>query len=207
MKAKTCQAQNPTICRHHGIPAQYANRKDLTVDDIVKIKNITQESVTKSLKLTQPVDVRKIDLHVLWNQSVSDSPQDPTPEFAKNVAKATEAEYLKEYKTKKPKVTKPVNSSSNWIEVEYGEYKVQAKVFETGSGYGIDDGRISKLSIYNKTMQATGGISFFDTCIVNYDRGWDFKAKGPLQRHVYKEVIKTINEHLDDIYGKDTNAE
>ena len=39
-----------------------------------------------------------------------------------------------------------------------------AKVYDEGSDYGIDDGRISKLLI------EIDGIK-----VVNYDRGWDIK--------------------------------
>lgn len=42
------------------------------------------------------------------------------------------------------------------------EYEYCAKVYDTGSEYGIDDGRVSKLQIKR------GGVE-----IVAYDRGWD----------------------------------
>ena len=56
-------------------------------------------------------------------------------------------------------------SMSNWVEGKVGKYKFQAKLFDNGSIFGIDKGRVSKLSIGNEG----------ELCIVNYDRGWDKK--------------------------------
>jgi hypothetical protein len=54
----------------------------------------------------------------------------------------------------------PYPSSKFAIDGE--EYEYCAKVYDTGSEYGIDGGRVSKLQIKR------GG-----TEIVAYDRGWD----------------------------------
>ena len=43
-------------------------------------------------------------------------------------------------------------------------YKFQAKVYEVGSEYGIDGGKISKL-----------WISCEDMIVASYERGWDVK--------------------------------
>ena len=45
------------------------------------------------------------------------------------------------------------------------KYEYTAKVYETGSKFGINKGRISKLTINRE------GI-----IVLNYDRGWDIRA-------------------------------
>ena len=54
------------------------------------------------------------------------------------------------------------------IEVRGITFHYWVKVYDEGSVYGINGGRISKLSIKN---EKTGEY------VVNYDRGWDIKAK------------------------------
>lgn len=50
------------------------------------------------------------------------------------------------------------------IPKEYGNkiYHYDMKVYETGSEYGINGGRISKLT-----------LTLGDRTVANYDRGWD----------------------------------
>ena len=49
------------------------------------------------------------------------------------------------------------------ILTEYGDYEFTAKVYDEGSGYGINNGRVSKLELKD----------FEGNIVVNYDRGWD----------------------------------
>ncbi len=51
-----------------------------------------------------------------------------------------------------------------WTEGETDGYRWYAKVYDVGSGWGIDGGRVSKLSISDSG----------DTEVYNYDRGLDF---------------------------------
>lgn len=51
-----------------------------------------------------------------------------------------------------------------WEQGTTNGYKWQAKVYDEPSHYGIDGGRVSKLSICNADK----------TCVYNYDRGLDF---------------------------------
>lgn len=54
-------------------------------------------------------------------------------------------------------------NESNWVRGEVGKYQFNAKLFNDNSSmYGIDGGRVSKLSIHRS-----------GECICNYDRGWD----------------------------------
>jgi len=84
--------------------------------------------------------------------------------------------------------TKPAfQNLGGWLqgEVTTGNgtvYTFCAKVFEEGSDYGINNGKISKLEIRreNKT-------------VVNYDRGWDVRPKDAETKAVYKRILKEYN--------------
>jgi hypothetical protein len=79
---------------------------------------------------------------------------------------------------------------SNWVSGTVGEYTFEAKLFDDPSTYGINNGRISKLSIYNDQKRIENR-DFFAACIVNYDRGWDIKPTKE-SRPYYKAVLKLL---------------
>lgn len=84
------------------------------------------------------------------------------------------------------------SKDSNWVDGVVGEYKFQAKLFDEGSEYGINGGRVSKLSIRKKrTMQEKS--DFLSDCIVNYDRGWDIEPK-----EEYTECYNAVMELLEN---------
>jgi hypothetical protein len=66
------------------------------------------------------------------------------------------------------------DNSSNWVEGTVDKYKFQSKLFDEGSTYGIDGGRVSKLAIWDERVRMKE-LNFFKACIVNYDRGWDIE--------------------------------
>lgn len=55
---------------------------------------------------------------------------------------------------------------------------VMAKVYDEPSSYGINGGRVSKLSI-SKTATRIEGQNFFDQMDYHYDRGLDFDTLEP----------------------------
>jgi hypothetical protein len=55
------------------------------------------------------------------------------------------------------------DKSSNWVTGKCGDWKFEAKLYDDGSVFGINDGRVSKLEIKDAK-----GIT-----VLNYDRGWD----------------------------------
>ena len=86
---------------------------------------------------------------------------------------------------------------SNWVNGKVGIYTFEAKLFDYGSEYGINNGRVSKLSIYipeneNYTLDAKGFKTFFDRCLVNYDRGWDKKPSKEIKP--YFEAVMLLCE-------------
>jgi hypothetical protein len=63
-----------------------------------------------------------------------------------------------------------------WITAIIEGRWVQAKVYNEPSCYGINDGRVSKLSI-GKTDSRDPTSNFFEQMDYNYDRGLDFKRR------------------------------
>lgn len=74
------------------------------------------------------------------------------------------------------------DTNSQWVEGNIGEYNFEAKLFDEGSQYGIDNGRVSKLSIWSEKIRQEKN-NFFSDCIVNYDRGWDIEPKNQYIEH------------------------
>lgn len=69
-----------------------------------------------------------------------------------------------------------------WKSGEINGYEFCIKYFELGSEYGINQGRISKLSIskHGKTY-------------ANYDRGWDVRPEDKDVLTVYEQLIESFN--------------
>lgn len=54
-----------------------------------------------------------------------------------------------------------------------------AKVYEEGSEFGINEGRISKLELRDENNQV----------VANYDRGWDLKPNSARAREALKMLL------------------
>ena len=78
--------------------------------------------------------------------------------------------------------------TSNWIEGKVGQYEFCAKVYDNGSNFGIDEGRVSKLQIYAKAGEFPNQVG---KTIVNYDRGWDVRPKKE-HKELFKALMKTL---------------
>lgn len=74
-------------------------------------------------------------------------------------------------------------NNDNWVEGKVENYKFSAKIFDEGSEFGINEGRVSKLCIADEK----------DECIVNYDRGWDIE---PEEKDM--EYYNAVMELLED---------
>lgn len=70
-----------------------------------------------------------------------------------------------------------------WQTLIINGYWVQAKVYEVGSHFGINDGRISKLCICKGERYDSNKIA------VNYDRGWDIRPQTPEAQTVLDDVL------------------
>lgn len=74
----------------------------------------------------------------------------------------------------------------NWVSavINDGEYTISSKLFDEGSVFGIDEGRVSKLMIRDASIN-----DFWNSCIVNYDRGWDIKPSTDEHNAIFEAVM------------------
>jgi hypothetical protein len=75
------------------------------------------------------------------------------------------------------------SANSNWIAFVLDGYAVEAKVFASGSRFGIGDGRISKLGVGNSK----------GTSVVEYDRGWGKRPTTEKTKQVLNKILKALD--------------
>jgi len=85
-------------------------------------------------------------------------------------------------------------AKEGWIDGTINGMRFQARVYNEGSHYGIDEGRVSKLSIWDENIR-TACRNFFNACTVNYDRGWDIRP----QKAAYKKMLAALLEYLESL--------
>lgn len=69
-----------------------------------------------------------------------------------------------------------------WTKGTVNGYQFCIKHFEEGSEFGINNGRISKMT-----------ISKDGKTLANYDRGWDVKPADEETKMAYKALLKKYN--------------
>ena len=69
-----------------------------------------------------------------------------------------------------------------WSNGEINGYRFEVKHYENGSQYGINEGRISKLSIRKDGKW-----------VYNYDRGLDFDNLDEAGKLVYDQILQQYN--------------
>jgi len=100
-------------------------------------------------------------------------------------------------KTKKETVILPVakftefTTKSNWVNGECGDYIFEAKLFDTGSPFGINNGRVSKLFIRTKKEAKLVQFPFVSASVVEYDRGWGTRPNKEI-KPVYNAIMKLL---------------
>ena len=72
--------------------------------------------------------------------------------------------------------------TSGKLEIDGIEVWYEVKHFEEGSRFGIDGGRISKLSVRIGREE-----------IINYERGWDIRPKGQVAKTALAQLLKMYN--------------
>ena len=82
------------------------------------------------------------------------------------------------------------HDQSGWITAVIEDRWVCAKVYDEPSVYGINEGRVSKLSI-GKTDTRDPTRNFFDQMDYNYDRGLDFKRR-TLPVAVLRKIVASL---------------
>jgi hypothetical protein len=74
-----------------------------------------------------------------------------------------------------------------WYAGKIGCYRFQAKVYDTGSKFGINKGRVSKLDVWNEFA----GVPETD---FRYDRGWDKKPESDEHWELLWEMLSCLEE-------------
>ncbi|MFV0485396.1 MAG: hypothetical protein ACK5MU_04220 [Candidatus Saccharimonadales bacterium] len=70
-----------------------------------------------------------------------------------------------------------------WHEGHIEQYRFQAKVYDVGSKFGINKGRVSKLSVWDSGSE-----------IISYDRGWDKKPEDDEHWVILWELLNRLEE-------------
>lgn len=73
-------------------------------------------------------------------------------------------------------------ASSHWVKGQVAEFHFNAKLFDEPSEWGINDGRVSKLSIWEDGEEA----------IVNFDRGWDIEPLTARHKMVFEAALNLL---------------
>jgi hypothetical protein len=77
-------------------------------------------------------------------------------------------------------ITSDTRHYNGWVKgIANGNITFEAKVFDKPSQFGIENGRVSKLSVRDG-----------DKWIINFDRGWDVKPSTPGHEAVYGQIIQ-----------------
>jgi hypothetical protein len=71
-----------------------------------------------------------------------------------------------------------------WREIVLFGWRIQAKIFDNPSMYGINEGRISKLWVREEKSGKE---------LLNYERGWDFN-------YLPKPVVDLLVKYLEHIF-------
>lgn len=75
--------------------------------------------------------------------------------------------------------------ANNWkvgyIRLGSYAFDFEAKVFEEGSQFGINEGRVSKLCISEQNE---------NVCLVSYDRGWDLEPQDRLSEILLSIILR-----------------
>jgi len=82
----------------------------------------------------------------------------------------------------------PRDLGDGWMEGYCGKYKFQAKVYDEPSEYGINDGRVSKLCVYDDVKRLEE--SLVAATIISYDRGWDIEPKTEEDKEILETILK-----------------
>ena len=71
----------------------------------------------------------------------------------------------------------------NWTKGIIGGFIFEAKVYDVGSMFGINEGRVSKLSVFPE-----GGA--WKDCIIHYDRGWDIEVSSREEQQILDAILE-----------------
>jgi hypothetical protein len=88
----------------------------------------------------------------------------------------------------------PAIDRAVWVSGVVDKFEFSALILNAPSKSAMDKGRISKLSIWDPAIRAKTN-HFIDSCIMNYDRGWDIRP-GKIAKPYYDKVKSLLDEYL-----------
>lgn len=91
-----------------------------------------------------------------------------------------------------------------WISGEVDKYSFSVLFLGENSKWGIEKGRIFKLSIWDPVLKEANN-NFLASCIVNYDRGWDIRPSKSAQPY-FNLTRSWIEDHADQFVKTKTVA-
>ncbi len=90
----------------------------------------------------------------------------------------------------KPKIINPIiDHGDGWRDGQIGKYRFQAKVYDEPSTYGINDGRVSKLMVWDDVVRYEK-MDIFAASIIAYDRGWSIEPKTEEDKYILETILK-----------------
>lgn len=90
------------------------------------------------------------------------------------------------------KIIRDERDSTNWFEAVVQGRWVIAKIYDEPSTYGVNDCRVSKLSV-SKNGKRDREKNFFDQMAYNYDRGLDFHNETSLPQDLLDKILTDLN--------------
>ena len=81
-------------------------------------------------------------------------------------------------------------AGTNWCGGTFGNLRFEAKLFDKGSTFGIGDGRVSVLSIWDPVI-VEEKQNFHKGCLVIFDRAW-FKEPDADQKEMFDSIINLL---------------
>lgn len=78
---------------------------------------------------------------------------------------------------------------NNYVSGKIGDLHFWAKVYTEGSKFGIDDGNVSKLTVWPE----------YGSIIINYDRGWKIRPQDAGEKKIVTTILNFCNHIYDGI--------
>lgn len=76
------------------------------------------------------------------------------------------------------------NKGNGWVSGKCDDYTFEAKVHADGSRFGVNGGRVSKMTMYDEN----------NNWVMNYDRGWDIEPKEDIV-DCYANIIEVLENY------------
>lgn len=76
------------------------------------------------------------------------------------------------------------NKGSGWVSGKCEDYNFEAKIHDIESNFGINNGRVSKMTMYDE----------YGKWVMNYDRGWDIEPKDEVA-DAYANIMEVLENY------------